>query len=215
MSNRYSQSFSIAEAINVIANRKNEETKRPTFNSKRSPPKKEPLKELVKSGQKVNPDEIFNSNKESITESTLTKSTRKKDSLEKELPEKPSTDSEKKVFNVNYSPEAEFLLNGIYNPNSLDYVKLFYGCQGAIKFKENDYTILKNFSDTEDKSISSLEAEAIIVKVQYAMTMNNRDEVDFKSRRNLSNWFTFNSVLGMFYHRLHGVTDEVNYSRVF
>ena len=219
MSNRYSPSFSIAEAINVIAGRKNEETKKLTHNLKNHSPKKEHLKELVKSGQKENLDEI-NSNKESITkitESTLTKSTWKKDSLEKELPEKLSL-PEKKDFKVNYSPEAEFLLNGIYNPNPLDYVKLFYG-----GLKSNvlgnpyakDTTKNSADSDAEQKLISNRQVENTAIKIQYSAALGNFEAVSFRERENYSHWVKFNPVLMRMFESIHGLTSDLNYDKLF
>ncbi len=216
MSNRYSPSFLIAEAISVIAGWKNEEAKKPTLNSKNSSPRKEPLKELVKSSQKENLDEK-KSKTESATESIKTKSTRKKDSLDTELPEKSSTNFLKKVFNINYSPEAEFLLNRIYHPNPLDYVKLFYG---GIKSNVlgNPYASDTNKnsanSDVEQKLISDQQAENTAIKIQYSAALGNFEAVNFRERENYSNWVKFNPVLMRMFESVHGLTRDLNYDKL-
>ena len=217
VSNRYSPFFSIAEAISVIAGTTPEasqhsvtvkiKSKTAKTNSKKNKEIKQLLSDQESLKKIVSPEPSVKNNKPEKAS--------KKD-RDRDLVNDIKNDFEEDGLVVDYSREEEFFMTEIYGSHPLDYVALFYGGQGAVKFKDKEeYASLTTLSDAEDESMSSLEAEATIVKVQYAMTMNNRDEIDFKFRKKLSNWFTFNSVLGMLYHRLHGVTDEVNYSRVY
>ncbi|MBU0460799.1 MAG: hypothetical protein KKH52_04930 [Nanoarchaeota archaeon] len=128
-----------------------------------------------------------------------------KDNLEEEIEE-----TEESVINVDYSfQEEQFFGSEIYSKKPLNYLELFYG-------NKNPETTAETLaSDTETETLAPEEAEQTIIKVIYASIMNNMNEISYQARKKIDNLWKYNIIMAKLYHRLHAVTDDVNYSLAY
>lgn len=197
VSNRYSPFLSIAEAISSIVGK-----------IKISP--KNDKKTLIKKIVDSEPEPLPINKKPKVKEELKEKN---KD-LEEDLQEE-DIDGNDDVVNVDYSHEEELLINDLYGSNPLDYVDLFYGGMTSNVLGNPYDTDGFDLSGAQNQFISDQEAEKIMVKIQYAASLRDFDNVSFRERDNFSHWMKFNSVLGKFYQAVHGMTDDVDYDKLF
>jgi hypothetical protein len=136
-----------------------------------------------------------------------------------ELPDpKESVSSNREGFDqLDYAPgEEEFLAEQFY-ASRFSYDEQLHPerkVQSQYVEGEEDY-VSEACSDTHSETMTTEEARNMVQEVQYAVCLGNLGEISFVKRAQFSVWEKTNKTELLLFHKLHGLTDDIDYSRLF
>lgn len=114
--------------------------------------------------------------------------------------------------------EEQALAEKFYN-QTIDYEQLFLGPERRKRSKEggeeNEYSATTASSDVERESMTREEAEEMVKEVNYAALLGTLSELSHVRRKRFALWAELNRADVALFHSVHGLTNEVDYSRVF
>lgn len=114
--------------------------------------------------------------------------------------------------------EEEFLVKEMYKATPLDYTKLFYGDTKKIppQFAQDSEYMTERaiISDTEREMLTTQEASAMLIDIQYATSVGAHSDVNPRERAKFDLWIKFNKSLFGLFQSMYAVTSEIDYSRV-
>lgn len=117
---------------------------------------------------------------------------------------------------VNYSFHHDKLLAEQLNGAvSVDYTALWYGAdakeKAAFKLKDEYWVTSVPANDTEVEMLSTEEAQATFVDIQYSTIIGAASEVSSTERRKFDLWIKFNRSFFNLFESMYAVTREVDY----
>lgn len=112
-----------------------------------------------------------------------------------------------------YSLENQQLAENFYKTQSeiVDYHEIFSESNNEKKYSRNS----SEFNETKEEMISNQEAEKKVQKFQYAFITGDIQNISFIERKKMSLWWMIHPSEGQLYHRIHGLTNDVDYSKTF
>ncbi len=114
--------------------------------------------------------------------------------------------------------EEQALAEKFYN-QTIDYEQLFLGPERRKRSKEegeeNEYSATTASSDVERESMTREEAEEMVKEVNYAALLGTLSELSHVRRKRFALWAELNRADVALFHSVHGLTSDVDYSRVF
>ncbi len=117
---------------------------------------------------------------------------------------------------VDYSFHHDTLLaEQLHTGVSVDYAALWYGAdtkeKGAFELKDEYWVTSVPTNDTETEMLSTDEAQATFVDIQYSTIIGAASDVNSTDRRKFDLWIKFNRAFFNLFESTYAVTREVDY----
>lgn len=210
---KYSNFTAIADAVHKFILEK-EEAKR-TFCQKGGTKKGKLEKKIDCSGQER---ENITLEKKGLK---LKEAAKRKTKLKKDKEDDGEDEKEESSKNftvIDYSlQEEQFLAENFYASN-VDYNNLFsysFTVPGTELGELYEQEESSSSSDTASETMSTEEAEEMLIDIQYAAVLGTLNDLNHDARRRFANWVIFNPALWRLFHANYAVTGDVDYSKMF